>query len=450
MRAATQSDIFISYRRDRGYESAGFIAEHLKQMGFRVFIDLETLHSGDYLQQIQRQILGCQDFILILSEGALDRCIDEQDILRTEVLLAIEQRKNVIPVILRGFVPPTDWPAGLELLRDLQSVSMGSPEFFTASIKRIRSYLLARPGFSWRRHKAWILSAAALLVILSGAVVWNRHENHQDLVRECRQQVAFMGVELGKMETGLSLAEQAQLSWTRLQKELSAPGADRIFLLKQFSDAMDHAIQSLPASSAMPPLPESDLAHMARNGIPTQEILGAYTIVFPSQTSEFKDYFTSLKDLSAMPYRSEELDLQVSRNLRFLELGCQRIYYGFLELLAQMPPEVIDDDFNKIRAELTHLREIPVTLSAQEYEQRQEHANKEMEAMLVELGAGVKDDAMTVEMLQHRLDQLIASAQKGNPDSILAATKDVVDIKRAQVEQLEAEVSMRSGELRAA
>lgn len=42
-------DIFISYRRDGGYETAQLLYDSLKQLGYRVSFDMETLRGGiDY------------------------------------------------------------------------------------------------------------------------------------------------------------------------------------------------------------------------------------------------------------------------------------------------------------------------------------------------------------------------------------------------------------------
>jgi len=54
-------DIFISCRREGGQETALLICERLKQMGYRVAYDIETLRSGRFDRQILDIIRNCRD-----------------------------------------------------------------------------------------------------------------------------------------------------------------------------------------------------------------------------------------------------------------------------------------------------------------------------------------------------------------------------------------------------
>ncbi len=69
-------DIFISYRRKGGFETAKHLYDLLTKEGYRVSFDIDTLRNGDFDTELLRRIDECRDFILILSEGALDRCAD--------------------------------------------------------------------------------------------------------------------------------------------------------------------------------------------------------------------------------------------------------------------------------------------------------------------------------------------------------------------------------------
>ena len=65
-------DIFISYRRRGGFETAKHLYDLLTKDGYRVSFDIDTLRNGDFDTELLRRIDECRDFILILSEGALD------------------------------------------------------------------------------------------------------------------------------------------------------------------------------------------------------------------------------------------------------------------------------------------------------------------------------------------------------------------------------------------
>ena len=62
-------DIFISYRRKGGYETAKHLYDLFSKDGYRVSFDLDTLRNGDFDQALLKRIDQCSDFILILSKG---------------------------------------------------------------------------------------------------------------------------------------------------------------------------------------------------------------------------------------------------------------------------------------------------------------------------------------------------------------------------------------------
>ena len=96
-------DIFISYRREGGFETAKLLADRLKADGYRVFLDIEALRTGKFNNQLYQVIESCKDFILILSKNSLDRCSNPEDWVRLEILHALKSKKNIVPIILRNF-----------------------------------------------------------------------------------------------------------------------------------------------------------------------------------------------------------------------------------------------------------------------------------------------------------------------------------------------------------
>lgn len=100
-------DIFISYRRKGGYETAKHLYDLLTRDGYSVSFDIDTLRSGDFDVSLLSRVEECRDFILIVDEHAFDRCIDptfdrNKDWLRCELAHALLHNKNVIPVMLAG------------------------------------------------------------------------------------------------------------------------------------------------------------------------------------------------------------------------------------------------------------------------------------------------------------------------------------------------------------
>lgn len=160
-----QYDVFISYRRS-SYESANLIATRLKAAGYRVFFDLETMRSGPFNEQLFNVIEKCNDFVLVLPPEALERCHDEGDWVRKEVLHAMEYRKNIIPVLLNGFQWPEVMPSGMEKLCMYQGVA-ASIDYFDLAMTRLESYLKSRKHTKQRIFARWTVAILLGLMALS-------------------------------------------------------------------------------------------------------------------------------------------------------------------------------------------------------------------------------------------------------------------------------------------
>lgn len=135
-------DVFISYR-STSFESAHLIATRLRAEGYRVVFIVGTVRSGLSNEQLYSAIESCKDFVIILSPDALDRCNEEGDWVRNDVLHALKTKRNIVPVMLNGFQWPLTMPDGMEELAWYQGVP-ASQDFFDLSMKRLQSYLKSR------------------------------------------------------------------------------------------------------------------------------------------------------------------------------------------------------------------------------------------------------------------------------------------------------------------
>lgn len=131
------ADIFISYRRDGGESLAHLVHDRLQTCDYDVFLDVESLRSGKFNEALYREIELCTDFVLILSPGALERCINEGDWLRLEIECAKTHRKNIIPVIMRNFKFPAVVPESLDDLLDYNGLEVNM-EYLDAVIQKLR------------------------------------------------------------------------------------------------------------------------------------------------------------------------------------------------------------------------------------------------------------------------------------------------------------------------
>jgi len=155
--------VFISYRRDGGDGLAGRVRDALRQRGYRVFLDVEDLRSGKFNEALFSQIERSTDFVVILSAGALDRCVNDGDWVRLEIAHALKLRKNIVPVLGRNFHFPKELPADIADLRHYNGIG-ASHDFFEASMDKLAAHLKTR------RRRPALLAAVAAGVILAGMV----------------------------------------------------------------------------------------------------------------------------------------------------------------------------------------------------------------------------------------------------------------------------------------
>lgn len=167
-------DIFISYRRKgAGAGVAGELQAKLTNRGYNVFLDVDEIVSGTFPEQIDHAIRESSDFLLILSSGMLDRCVDENDWVRHEIMLAEELKKNIIGVALPGFIMPEaeELP---EPLRDLpnKQVFLWSHEYRNASIEKVVQNLVSSEKKKKRKkNRSLIIAIVSLLVVGAGVVL---------------------------------------------------------------------------------------------------------------------------------------------------------------------------------------------------------------------------------------------------------------------------------------
>ena len=160
-----QYDIFISYRREDGFSMADSIYQRLINAGYSVFLDLERLGPGKFNVELLSGIEQCQDFILILSPKALDRCVNDDDWVRREVEHAMKCQKNIVPIILAGF----EWPLQEDLSEPIKEIpyyhgiSVSDVNVFNENIERLKkSFLKSKPKSKFDIFR-WL---SVLLVVL--------------------------------------------------------------------------------------------------------------------------------------------------------------------------------------------------------------------------------------------------------------------------------------------
>lgn len=97
-----EKTIFLSYRRTN-VPWAIAISQNLTYHGYDVFFDFNGIASGDFERIIIENIDARAHFIVLLTPSALERCSDKGDWLRREIERALDQKRNIVPLMLEGF-----------------------------------------------------------------------------------------------------------------------------------------------------------------------------------------------------------------------------------------------------------------------------------------------------------------------------------------------------------
>ncbi len=164
-------DVFLSYRRNGGFETAHLLYDHLTQLRYKVSFDIETLRNGKFDKQLYTRIEQCKDFVVVMSKDALDiRDNPEDDWLRLEVKHALEHQKNIVPVFVRDFdrSAKKTLPEGdvLTNVCEYEGVT-ASQEHFDSTIKKLCRLLTSRPASPWK----WYITIGVIILLFVSCFV---------------------------------------------------------------------------------------------------------------------------------------------------------------------------------------------------------------------------------------------------------------------------------------
>ena len=96
-----EKTVFISYRRTNTY-MARAVYQNLTAHGYDCFLDSESIDAGSFERIILNQIAARAHFIVILTPSALERCAEPGDWLRREIEYALENKRNIVPLMFEN------------------------------------------------------------------------------------------------------------------------------------------------------------------------------------------------------------------------------------------------------------------------------------------------------------------------------------------------------------
>jgi tetratricopeptide (TPR) repeat protein len=140
-----QKTVFISYRRTNT-PWALCIFQNLTHEGYDVFFDYLSINNGDFGETIIENIKSRAHFILILTPSALERCKEPDDWLRKEIETAIDEKRNIVPLMLEGFdfsnkLVSKALNGKLAALKNYSALTV-TAEYFDAAMEKLRNRFL--------------------------------------------------------------------------------------------------------------------------------------------------------------------------------------------------------------------------------------------------------------------------------------------------------------------
>ena len=174
-------DVFISYRRKTGVDDARLLQQALKARGYEVFFDYDSLRVGKFDETIFEAIKEAAVFILMLTEGALDGCANEEDWVRAEIECAIDYRRQIIPVLPSNHKLsfPDNLPPKLRDIPLLQVSELNKASLFDESVNKIVQNCF--PEYLARRRPSLSKVGVSKKVLQPSVQDWERERNKSSL-----------------------------------------------------------------------------------------------------------------------------------------------------------------------------------------------------------------------------------------------------------------------------
>ena len=148
--------VFISYRRDGGEQIAKSVFQYLYEE-YNTFLDTESLKNGRFAPIIEKRIVECSDFIMVVTENIFDRCAEPYDWIFHEAQIALRENKNIIPIFVGIRKFPSNVPELLKKICDYNGIFWADKDVTCAKVK---SFLVSN-----RRYKLTVTKSGNRIVL---------------------------------------------------------------------------------------------------------------------------------------------------------------------------------------------------------------------------------------------------------------------------------------------
>ena len=144
-----EKTVFISYRRTNFYTALA-VYQDLTANGYDAYLDLKNDYTDNFEENNFENIKARAHFLTILSPSALEECNQPSDWLRRTIVQAIDQRRNIILLLLEGFefdspVTIEAFKGDLSPLKDCNGLKIYTEDFYNGLEKLRNEYLRSVP-----------------------------------------------------------------------------------------------------------------------------------------------------------------------------------------------------------------------------------------------------------------------------------------------------------------
>lgn len=412
-------DIFISYRRD-GFHQANLFYTRLQALGYRVFMDVETLNSGKFNEQLLDVISKCKDFILVLPPNALDRCNNEGDWVRREVMCAMEHKKNIIPIMLSGFVWPDLMPTGMEELCMYQAITPLPNMYYDMQIKKLQGYLKSKAHFQTRRKWLIGIGIAAAVVTLILLI------SHLTYMPAALRVADTLTSRTQTMDNLSDISKSLQTDWeeyvnnwksckTKEDKaDYKEDMSTMIALQEREAQKLLKAMQSTPIQVS-----EFHLPLFWIHGINPADLLIVNSFT-EGLFDDLNEQIAKYRDIMAVDDYSR-LNMQMAKiNAEVVSIFVDTYYYGYLQMLTHLPKST-HKSFYQISSQWTHLPNVGLGLSDEEYERQQmllaQQLEKDLayqEQLLLKAESDLEEQQAKLDSLEEKANEVQRIVEQNN------------------------------------
>ena len=198
---AQKYDIFISYRRKGGIKDARLVDEKLRNSGYSVSFDIDTLGRGKFTDTLKTRLKDCKDFIVIFEPTYYEKFYDENGNVQPEDVLnedwcylelknALLMNKNIIPLVQKDFIFSNNLPKDVKEIAEMNSIQLTEKEFKEIFEHKVKSYLISKPKFTHRHRKSIIAVLSLMILAIIAYLVFFSLDSRKRAVAEAARAVA--------------------------------------------------------------------------------------------------------------------------------------------------------------------------------------------------------------------------------------------------------------------